>query len=169
MWLQDSAAVQILLEICLPTSEEQLLGATTESLLRNNWGPVPGKLTQGNLPTTTTGRVEDTEPEGGLLSDLREVQCLICCLLHQMFIADPNIAKLVHFQVNPAAASSCCPPGFRTKAVAVSAGAQSTFGLLMKAQIMLTLLVTTLCHGTGHKQLQLSHSYLPAICWARAI
>lgn len=43
--------------------------------------------------------MEDAEPEGGLLSDLREVQCLICCLLHQMFIADPNIAKLVHFQV----------------------------------------------------------------------
>lgn len=37
--------------------------------------------------------------EGGLLSDIREVQCLICSLLHQMFIADPNIAKLVHFQV----------------------------------------------------------------------
>lgn len=46
-----------------------------------------------------SGGVEDAEPEGGLLSDLREVQCLICCLLHQMFIADPNIAKLVHFQV----------------------------------------------------------------------
>lgn len=43
--------------------------------------------------------MEEAEPEGGLLSDLREVQCLICCLLHQMFIADPNIAKLVHFQV----------------------------------------------------------------------
>lgn len=43
--------------------------------------------------------MEAAEPEGGLLSDLREVQCLICCLLHQMFIADPNIAKLVHFQV----------------------------------------------------------------------
>uniref|UniRef100_A0A7N8YD75 Integrator complex subunit 2 n=1 Tax=Mastacembelus armatus TaxID=205130 RepID=A0A7N8YD75_9TELE len=41
--------------------------------------------------------------EGGLLSDLREVQCLICCLLHQMFIADPNIAKLVHFQGYPQA------------------------------------------------------------------
>uniref|UniRef100_A0AAQ5Y4T5 Integrator complex subunit 2 n=1 Tax=Amphiprion ocellaris TaxID=80972 RepID=A0AAQ5Y4T5_AMPOC len=66
---QDSAAVQILLEVCLPTSEEQQLGATTESLL----------------------------------SDLREVQCLICCLLHQMFIADPNIAKLVHFQGYPQA------------------------------------------------------------------
>uniref|UniRef100_A0A665W067 Integrator complex subunit 2 n=1 Tax=Echeneis naucrates TaxID=173247 RepID=A0A665W067_ECHNA len=63
---QDSAAVQILLEVCLPTSEEQRL-------------------------------------EGGLFSDLREVQCLICCLLHQMFIADPNIAKLVHFQGYPQA------------------------------------------------------------------
>uniref|UniRef100_A0A8K9WXX6 Integrator complex subunit 2 n=1 Tax=Oncorhynchus mykiss TaxID=8022 RepID=A0A8K9WXX6_ONCMY len=41
--------------------------------------------------------------EGGLLSDLREVQCRICCLLHQMFIADPNIAKLVHFQGCPQA------------------------------------------------------------------
>ncbi|MEQ2259390.1 Integrator complex subunit 2 [Xenotaenia resolanae] len=99
---QDSAAVQILLEICLPTSEEQLLGATTESLLRNNRGPVPGKSKRGSLLPTTRGSVEDTEPEGGLLSDLREVQCLICCLLHQMFIADPNIAKLVHFQVNTA-------------------------------------------------------------------
>uniref|UniRef100_A0A8D0CMA4 Integrator complex subunit 2 n=1 Tax=Sander lucioperca TaxID=283035 RepID=A0A8D0CMA4_SANLU len=69
---QDSAAVQILLEVCLPTSEEQQQGASTESLL-------------------------------SLLSDLREVQCLICCLLHQMFIADPNIAKLVHFQGYPQA------------------------------------------------------------------
>ena len=34
-----------------------------------------------------------------LLSNLREVQCLICSRLHQMFIADPNLAKLVHFQV----------------------------------------------------------------------
>uniref|UniRef100_A0A8C5GK83 Integrator complex subunit 2 n=1 Tax=Gouania willdenowi TaxID=441366 RepID=A0A8C5GK83_GOUWI len=68
---QDSAAVQILLEVCLPTSEEQPLGATSE--------------------------------KGVLLCDLREVQCLICCLLHQMFIADPNIAKLVHFQGYPQA------------------------------------------------------------------
>ena len=39
------------------------------------------------------------QTEGGLLSDIREVQCLICSLQHQMFSADPNIAKLVHFQV----------------------------------------------------------------------
>ncbi|KAM9729302.1 integrator complex subunit 2 isoform 2-T3 [Menidia menidia] len=100
---QDSAAVQILLEVCLPTSEEQQLGATTESLLRSIRGPLPGKPQQGTVGPPAAGGVEDPEPEGGLLSDLREVQCLICCLLHQMFIADPNIAKLVHFQGYPQA------------------------------------------------------------------
>ncbi len=35
-----------------------------------------------------------------LLSAVREVQCLVCSRLHQMFIADPNLAKLVHFQVS---------------------------------------------------------------------
>lgn len=34
-----------------------------------------------------------------LLSDLKEVQCLICSYLHEAFIAEPNLAKLVHFQV----------------------------------------------------------------------
>uniref|UniRef100_A0A674N1G6 Integrator complex subunit 2 n=1 Tax=Takifugu rubripes TaxID=31033 RepID=A0A674N1G6_TAKRU len=83
---QDSAAVQILLEVCLPTSEEQQLGATNDTLLTSIRGPASVK-----------------SKEGSLLSDLREVQCLICCLLHQMFIADPNIAKLVHFQGYPQA------------------------------------------------------------------
>lgn len=109
--LQDSAAVQILLEVCLPTSEEQQLGANTESLLKSIRGPVPGKSKQGSLGPRARGNVEDGEPEGGLLSDLREVQCLICCLLHQMFIADPNIAKLVHFQVTNEAGRTlhiCC-------------------------------------------------------------
>lgn len=36
----------------------------------------------------------------GLLSTLREIQGLICSFLHQMFIADISLAKLVHFQVN---------------------------------------------------------------------
>uniref|UniRef100_A0A8C9WV76 Integrator complex subunit 2 n=1 Tax=Sander lucioperca TaxID=283035 RepID=A0A8C9WV76_SANLU len=100
---QDSAAVQILLEVCLPTSEEQQQGASTESLLSSIGGPLPEKLKQGSLGPRARRGVEDAEPEGGLLSDLREVQCLICCLLHQMFIADPNIAKLVHFQGYPQA------------------------------------------------------------------
>ena len=41
------------------------------------------------------------ELEGTLLTDLREVQGLICSHLHQVFISDPNIAKLVHFQGYP--------------------------------------------------------------------
>uniref|UniRef100_A0A3Q4ASC6 Uncharacterized protein n=1 Tax=Mola mola TaxID=94237 RepID=A0A3Q4ASC6_MOLML len=100
---QDSAAVQILLEVCLPTSEEQQLGANTENLLSTIRSPLPGKSKQGNVVQRYKGNMEEAEPEGGLLSDLREVQCLICCLLHQMFIADPNIAKLVHFQGYPQA------------------------------------------------------------------
>ncbi|XP_076024838.1 integrator complex subunit 2 [Genypterus blacodes] len=100
---QDSAAVQILLEVCLPTSEEQQLGANTDSLLSTIRGPLPGKPKPTSLGLRSKGGVEVAELEGGLLSDLREVQCLICCLLHQMFIADPNIAKLVHFQGYPQA------------------------------------------------------------------
>ncbi|XP_011609360.2 integrator complex subunit 2 [Takifugu rubripes] len=100
---QDSAAVQILLEVCLPTSEEQQLGATNDTLLTSIRGPASVKSKEGSLGATGSRYPEDAEMEGGLLSDLREVQCLICCLLHQMFIADPNIAKLVHFQGYPQA------------------------------------------------------------------
>ncbi|XP_046325730.2 integrator complex subunit 2-like isoform X2 [Haliotis rufescens] len=42
--------------------------------------------------------VDKEETPTGQLSDLREVQCLIFSHLHQVFIADPNLAKLVHFQ-----------------------------------------------------------------------
>lgn len=33
------------------------------------------------------------------LWSLREVQSIICSYLHQAFIADPPLCKLVHFQV----------------------------------------------------------------------
>lgn len=97
---QDSAAVQILLEVCLPTTEEQQLGPHADAgALRSGRAPwTGGKSKQGRMEQKSV-KTEAVEPEGGLLSDLREVQCLICCLIHQMFIADPNIAKLVHFQV----------------------------------------------------------------------
>ena len=58
---QESAAVQILLEACLETTE-------------------------------------DRETPGQMWS-LREIQSIICSYLHQVFIADPSLAKLVHFQV----------------------------------------------------------------------
>ena len=35
----------------------------------------------------------------GLLSNWREVQGTVCSHLHHLFIADPGLAKLVHFQV----------------------------------------------------------------------
>lgn len=57
---QESAAVQILLECCLPT--------------------------------------QDDKKSKGLLTNLREVQSLICSHLHQVFISEPSLAKLVHFQ-----------------------------------------------------------------------
>ncbi len=41
---------------------------------------------------------ERSEPLS-LLSDLKEVQALICSYIHEAFIAEPNLAKLVHFQV----------------------------------------------------------------------
>ncbi|XP_026118126.1 integrator complex subunit 2-like [Carassius auratus] len=100
---QDSAAVQILLEVCLPSPQEELQlggGGGADSLLRSVQSApgIPMRKQVGDAEAQG-----EREAEGGLLSDLREVQCLICCLLHQMFIADPNIAKLVHFQGYPQA------------------------------------------------------------------
>ena len=41
-----------------------------------------------------------TQTEAGLLSPLREVQGVVCSYLHQKFISDPALIKLVHFQVS---------------------------------------------------------------------
>ncbi|XP_045510921.1 integrator complex subunit 2 [Colias croceus] len=60
---QESAALQILLEACLETSEDQ------------------------------------SKPE--LMWSLREVRSIICSFLHQIFISEPSLAKLVHFQGYP--------------------------------------------------------------------
>lgn len=84
--------MQILLEICLPTEEEKGQSSSAD-LLRDVQSP-PGP--EGGAEAEEE---EEEEEEQSLLCNLREVQCLICCLLHQMYIADPNIVKLVHFQV----------------------------------------------------------------------
>lgn len=60
---QESAALQILLEACLETPEDQ------------------------------------SKPE--LMWSLREVRSIICSFLHQIFISEPSLAKLVHFQGYP--------------------------------------------------------------------
>ncbi|GFR61653.1 integrator complex subunit 2 [Elysia marginata] len=61
---QESAIVQILLEVCLPLDTEKM------------------------------------QPHSEL-SSLREVCCLVFSYIHQVFIADPHLAKLVHFQGYP--------------------------------------------------------------------
>ncbi|XP_061418175.1 integrator complex subunit 2 isoform X1 [Lethenteron reissneri] len=143
---QDSAAVQILLEICLPeldraaaSSSSPPSGISTDSLLgalrrRDPSGASttvrPGRLSPGldaewgslddddgddndNDDDDGSGSEEgggggggkeEGEEEGGgsaARSRRQEVQGLVCSFLHQMFIADPNIAKLVHFQGYP--------------------------------------------------------------------
>lgn len=60
---QESAALQILLEACLETLEDE------------------------------------SKPE--LMWSLREVRSIICSFLHQIFISEPSLAKLVHFQGYP--------------------------------------------------------------------
>ncbi|CAH0551787.1 unnamed protein product [Brassicogethes aeneus] len=60
---QESAAVQMLLETCLETKEDQI---------------IPGRQWA-----------------------LQEVRSLVCSYLHQAFIADTMLAKLVHFQGYP--------------------------------------------------------------------
>lgn len=74
---QTSAAIQILLESCIPTDEEQ------------------DALNKREMNCELT-------PSDQLLLDRLEasVNC-ICEHLHQVFIADTNLAKLVHFQTYP--------------------------------------------------------------------
>ena len=64
---QESAVIQMLIDICVPTEED--------------------KSSQG--------------PFGMQMSNLTEIQCLSCCLINQMFIADPNLARIIHSQGYP--------------------------------------------------------------------
>ncbi|XP_063002455.1 integrator complex subunit 2 [Elgaria multicarinata webbii] len=98
---QDSAAVQILLEICLPMEEEKPPGSASGRPLKSIPSSSPRKRQLKQEEEEEQEQGDGEKEEDSLLCNLREVQCLICCLLHQMFIADPNIAKLVHFQGYP--------------------------------------------------------------------
>lgn len=75
---QTSAAIQILLESCMPTDEEQAIINKRDS-------------EDNHLDEDETIKYEMFESS---------VSC-ICEHLHQVFIADINLAKLVHFQTYP--------------------------------------------------------------------
>lgn len=74
---QTSAAIQILLEFCIPSDDEQEALNKRESLLSLD------------------------EAESLLLERFDSSVNCICEHLHQVFIADTNLAKLVHFQTYP--------------------------------------------------------------------
>lgn len=74
---QTSAAIQILLEYCLPTDAEQ------EALNKQE------------------NNVDLSGDEKDLLARFEASVDCICEHLHQVFIADTNLAKLVHFQAYP--------------------------------------------------------------------
>lgn len=74
---QTSAAIQILLEFCMPSEDEQEALDKRESMVSLN------------------------EEESQLLERFDSSVNCICEHLHQVFIADTNLAKLVHFQTYP--------------------------------------------------------------------
>lgn len=44
---------------------------------------------------------DDKKAGGGMLNNLQEVRSVVCSYIHQTFISEPNLAKLVHFQGYP--------------------------------------------------------------------
>lgn len=109
------AIVLYMLKACLAASRTRLaqylqdqpspganssLGETEREELKNSL-----VLTQESaaiqilLETCQPGGEE--EREEGNLTALQEIRSLVCCYLHQAFIEDTNLAKLVHFQGYP--------------------------------------------------------------------
>lgn len=78
---QDSAVLQILIEVCLPNSDD-FKDLEMSSMQK--------KATPYELDVSCN-----------FLTSLREVHCLVCSSLHQVFIANTSVAKLVHFQTYP--------------------------------------------------------------------
>lgn len=81
---QESAALQILLESCIET-EEDVVG------FENLFYKIPSMI--------ISRRIFFLQRSKARRWSLREAQSLICSFLHQSFIADPSLCKLVHFQV----------------------------------------------------------------------
>lgn len=79
---QESAAIQILLEACLETDSDHSVLSDMKEVQ--------------NMKEQNLKEVQNMKEQ-----NLKEVQGLVCKHLHQVFILDPNLAKLVHFQTYP--------------------------------------------------------------------
>lgn len=96
---QESAAIQILLEACRPLPD-QAQPINEAPNLKNGLYLQNHTSTSAEREDALATHLKEEEQEDANLAEQRlaEVQRLICVHLHQVFIADPNLAKLVHFQ-----------------------------------------------------------------------
>lgn len=114
--LTEAIAIQILLECCL-LKESDFGDASLTRFFNGTGSPEDSSedntdqpwVHSGDNPALILKRRRSAHAqrltgsgsrvgEGNFLSNLHEVQGLICNHIHQCFIADPNIAKLVHFE-----------------------------------------------------------------------
>ena len=120
--LQESAAVQILLDVCLTQQQDKVCCGRGQVRGCSVWCAVDVVRWEGAACGVQVGCVEGgllsdsmcslsvqlSQPFGPLLSVQREVVCLVCSHLHQVFIGNPTVAKLVHFQVSSGLSSLVC-------------------------------------------------------------
>ena len=99
---QESAVVQLLLEICLATEDDEV-GCNE------------------NINFVIYFVFQSTAKYGSHLSILEEIKSLVCSHLHQMFIFDPNLTKLVHYQVCVCVCLSVCLSVYLSMCTALSA------------------------------------------------
>eukprot|EP00118_Oscarella_pearsei_P023506 m.282243 g.282243 ORF g.282243 m.282243 type:complete len:1133 (+) comp40652_c1_seq25:1776-5174(+) len=78
-------------------SAESERAELADTLIRTQRSAVVQLLLELCLPLSH----EEEDISSLQLSNLREIHCLICCFLHQLFIADAKLAKLVQFQGYP--------------------------------------------------------------------
>ena len=92
--LTEATAIQCLLECCLLKESDFITEEPDDS---NSSYDSDEQENKSNHDSSLASNDRAT-PIQNLLSNLRQVQGLICTHLHQCFIADVNLAKLVHFQ-----------------------------------------------------------------------
>lgn len=91
--LTESAAIQLLLECCLMREGKP---AHADKAREVDGAEEDSETSEEDESMDVDRR--SSEAPAKMLSNLKEVQALICSHIHQCFIADVNLAKLVHFQ-----------------------------------------------------------------------
>jgi hypothetical protein len=101
---QESAIIQLLLEICLPTEQDKKvvdadgyqnrMEVKINTTHHNNKSSIHTSFREFSL-----SGVQEEALFGPQVTVLQEIRCLVCSYFHHTFICDPPLVKLVHFQV----------------------------------------------------------------------